>query len=118
MLDAAENATIKNENINEKSSKINSSLSKILSYFSKEKDRRDPKDSAANYTLLQSFRERSAPHVFRVYPLPERWSFNQSNAHDMILRCPYHVLIPRKCLPKDITSTSEPTMCKFVLMAK
>ncbi|XP_020300229.1 peroxisome biogenesis factor 1 isoform X2 [Pseudomyrmex gracilis] len=109
VLDAAENATIKNE----KSSEINSSLSQILSYFSKGKDRRDPKNGAANYALLQSFRERSAPHVFRVYPLPEFSSFDQFNAHDMILRCPYHVLIPRKCLPKDVTSTSGPTMCKI-----
>lgn len=113
VLDAIANATIKDAIVKEEAnSKIGNSLAKILPYFIKGKDHRDSRDNAANYALLQSFRNRSTPRVFRVYPLPDFRSFDQSNAHDMVLRCPCHVLIPRNCLPKGAESSGM--MCKFL----
>lgn len=113
VLDTLANATIKDENVNEKPIKISNSLAKIFPYFSKGKDHRTSKDNVEKYALLQSYSKRRIPRVFRVYSLPEFRSFNQSNAYDMILRCPCHLLIPRSCLPKDAKSTSGTMMCKF-----
>lgn len=113
VLDACTNTAMKDENVNEGLTKVCNSLAKIFPYFSKEKDHRTSKDNAANYALLQDYRKRSIPRVFRVHPLPEFRSFDQSNAYDTILRCPCHVLIPRSCLPKDATSTSGTMMCKI-----
>lgn len=116
VLDAIPNATIKDADVKKDiANKIgNSSLAKILPYFSKEKNDRDSRDKAANYALLQSFRQKSAPRVFRVYSLPEFRSFDHSNSYDMILRCPCNVLIPRSHLPKNAKSTSGIIMCKFL----
>ncbi|KAL0101615.1 hypothetical protein PUN28_019032 [Cardiocondyla obscurior] len=110
VLDAIGSTEIKNV-AEKETAKISSPLGKILPYFAKGKDHRDSKDDVANYALLQSFRHRSAPRVFRVCPLPEFRSFDQSNAHDVILRCPCHVLIPRRCLPKGVRLNG--TMCKI-----
>lgn len=116
VLDAIPNAKIKDTDVKkEVGNKIaNSSLAKILPYFSKEEDHRDSRDNAANYALLQSFRKKSAPRVFRVYSLPEFQSFDHSNSYDMILRCPCNVLIPRNHLPKNANSTSGIIMCKYL----
>nr|XP_012225043.1 PREDICTED: peroxisome biogenesis factor 1 [Linepithema humile] len=113
VLDTIASAAIKHENVNEELITISSSLAKMFPYFSKGKDHRTSKDNVANYALLQSYGKRSIPRVFRVYPLLEFRSFDQSNACDMILRCPCHILIPRSCLPKDAKSTSETMMCKI-----
>jgi len=110
VLEALADATIKDVVVKEK---IGNPLAKILPYFAKGKDHRDSRDNAANYALLQSFRNRSAPRVFRVYPLPDFRSFDQLNAHDMILQCPCHVLIPRRCVPKG-AKPSGMMMCKFL----
>ncbi|KYM85704.1 Peroxisome biogenesis factor 1 [Atta colombica] len=113
VLDAIASATIKDEVVKKKevNTKIGNSLAKILPYFAKKKDHRNSRDNAANYALLQSFRSRSAPRVFRVYPLPDFRSFDQLNAHDMILQGPCHVLIPRSCAPKNIRPSGI-MMCK------
>ncbi|KYQ49274.1 Peroxisome biogenesis factor 1, partial [Trachymyrmex zeteki] len=112
VLDAIASATIKDEVVKKKANtKIGNPLAKILPYFAKRKDHRDSRDNAANYALLQSFRSRSAPRVFRVYPLPDFRSSDQLNAHDMILRGPCHVLIPRSCVPKNIRPSGI-IMCK------
>jgi len=116
VLDAIANATIKDEVVKKKevsNTKIGNPLAKILPYFAKRKDHRNSRDNAANYALLQSFRSRSAPRVFRVYPLPDFRSFDQLNAHDMILQGPCHVLIPRSCAPKNIRPSGI-MMCKFM----
>ncbi|XP_050461247.1 uncharacterized protein LOC126856619 isoform X2 [Cataglyphis hispanica] len=115
VLDAIPNATIKDADVKKDiANKIgNSSLAKILPYFSKEKNDCDSRDKAANYALLQSFRQKSVPRVFRVYSLPEFRSFDHSNSYDMILRCPCNVLIPKSHLPKNAKSTSGIIMCKI-----
>ncbi|XP_070158629.1 peroxisomal ATPase PEX1 isoform X1 [Polyergus mexicanus] len=115
VLDAIPNAKIKDADAKkEVANKIaNSSLAKILPYFSKGKDHRDSRDNAANYALLQSFRKKSAPRVFRVYSLPIFQSFDHLNSYDTILRCPCNVLIPRSHLPKNANSTSGIIMCKI-----
>ncbi|CAL1678759.1 unnamed protein product [Lasius platythorax] len=114
VLDAIPNATIKDADVNKKIIETgNNPLAKILPYFSKRKDHRDSRDNAANYALLQSFRKKSAPRVFRVHPSPEFRSFDHSNAYDTILRCPCNVLIPRSHLPKNVKSTSGIIMCKI-----
>ncbi|XP_071557616.1 peroxisomal ATPase PEX1 isoform X1 [Temnothorax nylanderi] len=112
VLDAIANTTIKDAVVKEEATKTGNPLAKILPYFAKGKDHRDSRDNAANYALLQSFRNRNAPpRVFRVYPLPDFQSFDQWNAHDMILRCPCHILIPRSCLPKG-ARPSGTMMCR------
>jgi len=110
VLEALADATIKDVVVKEK---IGNPLAKILPYFAKGKDHRDSRDNAANYALLQSFRNRSAPRVFRVYPLPDFRSFDQLNAHDVILQCPCNVLIPKRCMPKGAKSGGM-MMCKFL----
>ncbi|XP_018368488.1 PREDICTED: peroxisome biogenesis protein 1 [Trachymyrmex cornetzi] len=112
VLDAIASATIKDEVVKkEANTKIGNPLAKIFPYLAKRKDHRDSRDNAANYALLQSFGSRSASRVFRVYPLPDFRSFDQLNAHDMILQGPCHVLIPRSCVPKNI-KPSGIMMCK------
>lgn len=114
VLDAITSAAIKDAVVKEEVAKIGNPLAKILPYFARGKDHRgDSRDNAANCALLQSFRNRSAPRVFRVYPLPDFRSFDHLNAHDVVLRCPCHVLIPRSCLPKG-AGPSGTTMCKFL----
>lgn len=112
MLDAIANTAIEDAVLKEEVTKTGNPLAKLLPYFfAKEKDHRDSRDNAANYALLQSFRNRSAPRVFRVHPLPDFRSFDQSNAHDVILRCPCHILIPRSCLPRGAKSSGT-MMCR------
>ncbi|KYN44445.1 Peroxisome biogenesis factor 1 [Trachymyrmex septentrionalis] len=113
VLDAIASSTIKDEVVKkeEANTKIANPLAKILPYFAKRKDHRDSRDNAANYALLQSFRNRSVPRVFRVYPLPDFRSSDQLNAHDMILQGPCHILIPRSCAPKNIRPSGI-MMCK------
>ncbi|XP_072762957.1 peroxisomal ATPase PEX1 isoform X2 [Anoplolepis gracilipes] len=114
VLDAIPNATIKDADIKKELTKLdNNFLAKILPYFSKRKEHCDSRDNAANYALLESFHEKSAPRVFRVYPLPEFQFFDHSNAYDMILRCPCNILIPRSHLPKNAKSTNGIIMCKI-----
>ncbi|KAL6424824.1 hypothetical protein ACFW04_010032 [Cataglyphis niger] len=115
VLDAIPNAMTKDADVKKDiANKIgNSSLAKILPYFSKEKNDRDSRDKVANYALLQSFRQKSVPRVFRVYSLPEFRSFDHSNSYDMILRCPCNVLIPKSHLPKNAKSTNGIIMCKI-----
>lgn len=118
MLDAIANTAIEDAVLKEEVTKTGNPLAKLLPYFfAKEKDHRDSRDNAANYALLQSFRNRSAPRVFRVHPLPDFRSFDQSNAHDVILRCPCHILIPRSCLPRGAKSSGT-MMCKRILRLK
>ncbi|XP_018399938.1 PREDICTED: peroxisome biogenesis protein 1 [Cyphomyrmex costatus] len=112
VLDAIASATIKDAVIEKANTKISNPLAKISPYFAKRKDPRVLRDNAANYALLQSFRSKSAPRVFRVYPLPDFRSFDQFNAHDMILRGPYHVLIPRSRVPRNIKPRGI-MMCKI-----
>lgn len=114
VLDAITSPTIKDAVVKEKSTKIDNPLAKISSYFTKGKDNLNSTDNDTGRALLQSFRNRSAPHVFRVYPLPDFRSFDQLNAHDVILRCPCHVLIPRSCLPKGARPNGT-MMCKFLI---
>ncbi|XP_039312379.1 peroxisome biogenesis factor 1 [Solenopsis invicta] len=110
VLNAIANTTIKDAVVEEDASKTVSPLAKILPYFAKEKDHRNLKDHAANYALLQIFRSRIVPRVFRVYEF-SRHDYDQMNSHDMILRCPYHILIPRSYFPKN-ARTSEMMMCQ------
>lgn len=117
MLDSIANATMKDALIKKETTRTGNPLAKILPYFARGKDHRDSRDNAANYALLQSFRNRSTPRVFRVHPLPDFRSFEPSNAHDIILRCPCHVLIPRSCLPRGARSSGT-TMCKFLICKK
>ncbi|XP_043256334.1 peroxisome biogenesis factor 1 [Colletes gigas] len=51
-------------------------------------------DKARNYELLQSFRKRKKPAIYRVHPMPK------ITAVDEIARCPYHVFVPRSQAPK------------------
>lgn len=111
VLDAITEAAIKDAVVKEEVAKTGSPLAKIFPYFARGKDHRDSRDNAANHALLQSYRNRSAPRVFRVYPLPDFRSLDQPNAHDVILRCPCHVLIPRSCLPNGAGPSGA--MCKF-----
>lgn len=113
VLDAITNTTIKDAVVKEKSTKIGNPLAKILPYFTKGKDDLNSRDNDIRRSLLQSFQNRSAPRVYRVYPLPDFRSFDQLNAHDVVLRCPCHVLIPRSCLPKGAKPNG--TMCKFLI---
>ncbi|XP_011877701.1 PREDICTED: transitional endoplasmic reticulum ATPase isoform X2 [Vollenhovia emeryi] len=109
VLDAVASATTKDAAVPGATARIGNLLAKIWPYFAG--DCRDSKDSAANHALLRSFRGGSAPRVFRAYPLPDFRSYDRSNVHDMILRCPYHVLIPRSCLPRG-AGPNGTTMCR------
>ncbi|XP_011338168.2 peroxisome biogenesis protein 1 isoform X2 [Ooceraea biroi] len=111
VLDAIANSKMESEDQKAATNESNP-LAKILSCFTKEKDDRYSKDTAANQALLQSFRKKTAPCVFRVYPLPKFRSFDQSNPYDLIPRCPFHILIPRNHLPKGSQWTSG-IMCKI-----
>lgn len=98
----------KSADVAEKTGLLRSALSKIFPYFSKE---HDANDNASNYALLQDFRKRSMPRVFRVYPVPFT---STEDASDLILTAPSHILIPRNFLPKSARSTKERIMCKFL----
>lgn len=116
VLNAPTSATIKHVDINENdTTRMRNPLATVFPYLSRRKDRCDSKDNAANYALLQSFRKKCVPRVFRVYPLPSFQFFDPSNPYDMILLCPYHILIPRSHVPKDARSTNDVIMCKFCI---
>ncbi|XP_076762251.1 peroxisomal biogenesis factor 1 isoform X2 [Xylocopa sonorina] len=52
-----------------------------------------------NRELLQSFRNRKKPMIYRVHPMPVM-NASQGNKFDEIARCPYHVFVPRNQAPK------------------
>lgn len=108
VLDAVTSATKKNVDVNEKASVMRNAFAKIFPYFTKE---HNANDNVSNYALLQDFRRRSVPRVFRVYPLPS--TSNREHASDLILTAPSHILIPRSCLPKSVRSANGRIMCKF-----
>ncbi|CAL7940371.1 unnamed protein product [Xylocopa violacea] len=58
--------------------------------------------AARNRELLQSFRNRKKPSVYRVHPMPETNAI-EGNKFDEIARCPYHVFVPRNQAPKFST---------------
>ncbi|XP_014481800.1 PREDICTED: peroxisome biogenesis factor 1 isoform X2 [Dinoponera quadriceps] len=104
VLDA--DATRKNADVIEQPGVMRNALARILPYFSKE---HNADDNASNCALLQDFRKRSLPRVFRVYPLPFTSTINPTG---LILRAPSHILIPRRCLPKSARSATGRIMCK------
>jgi len=107
VVDAIANSETENTNVDHEATNL---LTKVLSYFTEKKDHSYP-DNAANRALLQNFCKKDMfMHVFRVYPLPKFQSFDESNVHDLILRCPSHVLIPRNYLPKGVQSNG--IICK------
>ncbi|EFN77746.1 Peroxisome biogenesis factor 1 [Harpegnathos saltator] len=106
VLDAVTGATKKDAKVDETSGVMRNALAKIFPYFSKE---HNVNDNATNYALLQNFRKRSIPRVFRVYPLP---STSTEDSSDLILAAPSHILVPRSYLPKGVKSTTGRIICK------
>lgn len=75
-------------------------------------DRNSEKDQATrNFKLLQSFRDRKTPTVYRVHPMP---SVNavEGNEFDEIARCPYHVFISRNQAP-EFPGSSDSAICRI-----
>lgn len=112
VLDTVAGAAKKNADVTEEVNGMRSALTKIFPYFSKE---RDANDNASNYALLQDFRKRNVPRVFRVYPLPFTSTEHES---DLILTAPSHILIPRCHLPKSARSTKERIMCNYYYLLR
>ncbi|CAK9814659.1 Peroxisome biogenesis factor 1 [Anthophora plagiata] len=98
------NEEISNENGSQTSNIINnlfSGLKKLLSTATGENTLKTRENNAkANNDLLQSFRNRKKPKVYRVLPMPNMASTIEGNIFDEIARCPYHVFVSRKQAPR------------------
>ncbi|XP_076222599.1 peroxisomal biogenesis factor 1 isoform X2 [Nomia melanderi] len=56
-------------------------------------------EAVRSYELLQSFRSRKRPGIYRVHPMPERMA-SEKSSFDEVAHCPYHVFVPRRRAPK------------------
>lgn len=110
VLDTIANATIKDAVVKKETKSIGF-LTNIWSNLVRTRDHDEDSRDNANYALLQSFRSKIAPREFRVHPLPVFESYDHLNAHDMILRGPYHILIPRSSMPRNARSRGT-MICK------
>ncbi|XP_053998101.1 peroxisomal ATPase PEX1 [Hylaeus anthracinus] len=87
----------------ESSSKIVDNLHAVLKRFlpfamDQVDERTQENRSARNYELVQSFRDKKEPAIYRVHPMP-RITFDDEDV-DVIARCPYHVFVPRSQAPR------------------
>lgn len=108
-------STKKNES-DENSKQSSSIASNLLSAFKKflpsVNGQNSKEDRAAkNYELLQSFRDRKIPTVYRVYPMPSVNAI-EGNEYDEIARCPYHVFIPRIQAP-EFSQSNDFAICRI-----
>lgn len=100
-------AKVKSDNSNEDPkespgiiSNLLSGLGKLLSITNDQHSDQTQADKAAkNYQLLQSFRNKNLPVIYRVHPMP-RIIAAEGNIFDEIARCPYHVFVSRNHAPK------------------
>ena len=59
----------------------------------------EEEEAARSYELLQSFRSRKKPTIYRVHPMP-KVTITEGNIFDEVMSSPYHVLVSRSQAPK------------------
>lgn len=91
---------------NRRSKKSSSVAETLLAGFRqflpiKTEEKTQEEEAARNYELLQSFRKKKQPIIYRVHPLPKiAVDENIKTDLDKLILCPYHVFVPRSQLPK------------------
>ncbi|XP_015435576.1 PREDICTED: peroxisome biogenesis protein 1 [Dufourea novaeangliae] len=80
---------------------LSTTLRRLLPLATRPIDDRSKEKAARNYNLLQSFRQKKKPIIYRVHPLPKASKdAKEGNSINEITGCPYHVFIPRSQAPK------------------
>ncbi|XP_017754802.1 PREDICTED: peroxisome biogenesis factor 1 [Eufriesea mexicana] len=102
-------ANVKSNNSNEDSKEsvgitnnLLSILKKLLSKNDRYSNKTEADETVRNYQLLQSFRNKNLPMIYRVHPMSRMAAVEQlqGNIFDEIARCPYHVFVSRNQAPK------------------
>ncbi|XP_076671558.1 peroxisomal biogenesis factor 1 isoform X3 [Andrena cerasifolii] len=94
---------ISNDDLKRSSTLSNRLLTALRKFLPLEMERIDTKseedEAARSYELLQSFRSRKKPTIYRVHPMP-KVTLTEGDIFDEVLSSPYHVLVPRSQAPK------------------
>lgn len=100
---ATTKAEVSNDDLKQSSTLSNRLLTAWRKFLPLEMERMDSRseedEAARSYELLQSFRSKKKPTIYRVHPMP-KVTITEGSIFDAVISSPYHVLVPRSQAPK------------------